>query len=1132
MGKITGRRLCAIAAFAFAFAFAPATATAAVSYHFDPTLSLTGDCSQSSVDPVPDPGVCPIPPGIKYPDPGAEHPGSAFTSPRSVATDFYGDIYVVSFGNDSASGAEGRIDIFAPDGSFLTEVPDPFGPKSVAVDKNGNLYVFEFSAGLGIERIRRFEPSAYEPATGTISYEEPPAMVTEEIAGAFAANLAIDAENNHLFVKLGNHICEFKPPDENNEEVDCTIGSGTLHGNGTGLALDVESERIYATDYIPAPPGKVVVRVFALEAPHALIETIEGSTLPQGKFVGEPSLAVNEETGDLFTFSEEELPHVVNRLTSEGVFISQIGNENGIKSVFREQIGLDNGPFSPNRGYLFVPSHPSGTGHSLAFGPSEECEPVVESLSFAGVSGTEAQLLATVKPCNAVTSYSFELTTQQAFEAEGFEGAEVVGQGQLPAVNFGKSVAAPATGLSPETAYRLRIQATNATGSDEAEDAFSTYPLESPPTCPGDPFHIGLSANLPDCRAYELVTPPDTNSRTPVGWGTVGPNTGIFFPSPETSPAGESASFMTTGGSIPGLEGTGSLEGDSYLATRGPGGWSTAAAGPTGAEAEAPLPGSASSDQGYSFWGTAGSPGTAGSTGVQSNYVRYPDGHSALIGRGSLGTDVGAAGKLITEGGGHIVFASSKQLEPSAAPTGTATVYDRTVDGVTHVVSLLPENETPEEGESAKYLGASLDGSGVAFSIGGTLYLRRDNTTTYEVGSGLTFAGVAEGGGRIFYLEGGNLKAFDAGSGQTISFTTSGNATPVNVAADGASAYFVSPSILPSPGEPAENPEEASPVLNAENLYLSREGAIAFVGTVTERDVEGELRNIHFDGLGLWTSVVGPSADGEPGRFGADPSRTTPDGSTLLFQSRADLTGYDPGEGGEEEHAEVYRYDAAGSLACLSCNPTGASASGEASLETVSFGIAAPGPFNPFALVRNLRDDGRRAFFQSTERLVPADSDGLQDVYEWEAQGVGSCGRTGGCLYLISSGHSFHDDYLYAVSDEGNDVFFRSPDLLLGADSDETPSIYDARVEGGFPEGSTEPPCEGEGCRSSFVPAPTIALPAVPAVGAEDNVSKRCPKGKRPVKRHGTVHCVKTKHRKHGHKHRRRAGAGGKGGAK
>ena len=1099
----------------------PAGAVAADTHAFDPVLSLTGDCSSSPLTPLderPDPGLCPGTAGV-------DHPKAAFSSPAAVATDFYGDIYVASPGPESNLGKGGRIDVFDAKGNFITEVADDNGPGSLAIDSEGNLYVGNRFNG---REVVLYEPTAYEPEAGNIKYEKAPVSVVEETEVGFVAGLDIGRSSDpqvadHLFVSLGNFLEEYESVAEGNDFVEKF--SNSPGGGSTGMAVDAARGRIYASG---STAEGIEVRAYKLAPPQEILFTIKGTSVPNGKFVSSLlSLAADEGSGHFFVYDGEAIPPRVYEFDQSGTFIKSI--EHGFQQVFGTEIGVDNGKFSPNGAlnpterYLYVPSHPGGTGHSFAFGPPSIGLPIIESTSVANVGEEEAELQASIEPFGLETHYTFQYLTQQKFEENGhsFNGIPVASEGDIPAGNSPIDVAAAVEGLEPETRYRFRVFAENTEGSDERDAEFATFPPAEPfEPCPNDTLRAGFSALLPDCRAYELVTPPDTNARSPRGVSHLGTN---YFATREASPGGGAVSFQIEGGIIPGSEGTGSLGGDPYLSTRGATGWGTAIAGPNGFEVAGVVPGSTSPDQGYSLWNT-GANGSAVIGGEQTYYVRYPDGHSALVGRGSLADDPRAHGRLISESGSHIIFVSGNhgpaiQLEPNAPPSGTVTVYDRTADEVTHVVSLLPGDETPVAGQNATYEGASLDGKGVAFEIGNTLYLRFDNEETYELGEGVTFAGIAEGGAKAFYLQGGKLWRFDATSEEATEFSST-PVTPVNVAAGGNVAYFVSQAVLT--GEP--NPLGAVAQGGQENLYRSEEGAISFVATVTERDVEGESNgNEVVGGLGLWTEKVGP------GRLGADPSRTTPDGDALLFESRADLTGYDP-----EGNAEVYRYDfTAEELDCLSCNPTLAPASGDASLQSISPGLGDPEPFSSFGYVANLKADGNRAFFQSTEALVPGDVDGLQDVYEWEAQGTGSCGREGGCIYLISSGHSLRTDYLYAASDSGDDVFFRTSDILLPRDAEETPSVYDARVEGGFAEEPKEPCSQVAECPPPIVSPPNLSSPRTPVLGPPDNYREApCPKGKHKVKRHGKTVCVKKKkHKKHHKKHHhKQAGKSGRAG--
>jgi hypothetical protein len=1093
--------LVTLAALCLGCVFAGA-APAATPYELDPRLSLTGNCNESGLDPIQDPD-CP------YPAP-PNGPSGRFNEPRSIAVDSFGNEYVASYAGD---GTKGRIDVFDDEGSFITELPDPNGPQSVAVDSVGNLYVFEQVPGTDGEVVR-YAPTVYKPEEGEIAYGNPRVMLQTDPSSA-TGGIAIDTSNDHLYATFaGSSIREFSSAVDGNKLLD-TITHEKLHTNNW-VGVDAQRRRLFAS-YCKEGIKNCGVLVFNADAPHELLKEIDGSIIPAGKFLstkGWLSIAVDEATGSIFIDDLEQSDNVY--LFNESYEYVEAITSSGFQGGNALQIAVSNAPGAFNQSYLFVPVLVAA-GRALAFEPPGVCEPVIEESLATNLAETEAELRAKIEPCGADTHYVFEYTTEAQFEAEGFTGALIGGEATIPGASLPQQVSALLSGLSPETAYRFQVVGENEAGKDEAEGTFTTYAdASTTDQCPNQALRTGLSVLLPDCRAYELVTPADMNGRPPKGVGFSSDR----FSTVESSPSGSTVSFLTEGGALPGMGGSGAFDGDLYRSVRGSSGWTTAAAGPTGDEASLPLTGSTSPDQGFAFWRARGEGSAVVAEGA--HYVRYPDGHSELVGRGSLETtDPQAEGLLITENGTHIIFRTqnvppitAQKLEPNAPPTGTEAVYDRTADEVTHVVSLLPGDVPPAAGQNALFAGASADGEGIAFRIDKKLYLRVNNAVTYEIGESVAFAGISEGGERIFYVEGGDLLAFDTTTKETVAFSETGDVAPVNVAPDGSRAYFVSPSVLGG-----ENPNGAVAQAGKENLYLSEEGDVSFVATVTTRDVEGEINSVdaEVDGLGLWTVALATN------QLARDPSRLTADGSVLLFSSRADLDGFDP-----NGFPQIYRYDsAANRLHCISCSPTKATPSAGASFETFAAEQLTSPPFSVFGFVSNLTSDGRRAFFESEEALVSTDTDDVKDVYEWEENGTGSCQRAGGCIYLISSGQSTRENFLYAVSRGGDDVFFITEDALVPGD-ESTLSIYDARVGGGFPV-TLEEECIGEGCKAPLTPSPTLTSPAKPAAGAKDNVKpapkpRTCPKGKRKVKRHGKIRCVK----KHHEKKRVKAGTNGR----
>ena len=242
------------------------------------------------------------------------------------------------------------------------------------------------------------------------------------------------------------------------------------------------------------------------------------------------------------------------------------------------------------------------------------------------------------------------------------------------------------------------------------------------------------------------------------------------------------------------------------------------------------------------------------------------------------------------------------------------------------------------------------------------------------------------------------------------------------------------------------------------------------------------------------------------------------------------LTGYDNTDavsGMPDE--EVFVYDAQDArLVCASCNPTGAAPervcsmdswlellvdrvgawTGQASRETdveedhwLAGSVPGWDDLNADSATyqpRYLLNDGR-LFFDSPDGLVAHDTNGLEDVYEFEPENVGGCSSgtasatsvfvkevaghaVDGCVGLLSSGTSSSESAFYDASEDGDDVFFDTTSKLVSSDFDNGYDVYDAHVcssEVPCVQGPVlVPPCEsGDACKAAPSPQPAIFGP-------------------------------------------------------
>lgn len=158
-----------------------------------------------------------------------------------------------------------------------------------------------------------------------------------------------------------------------------------------------------------------------------------------------------------------------------------------------------------------------------------------------------------------------------------------------------------------------------------------------------------------------------------------------------------------------------------------------------------------------------------------------------------------------------------------------------------------------------------------------------------------------------------------------------------------------------------------------------------------------------------------------------------------------------------------------------------------------------------------LSEDGRYAFFSTDEALVPQDTNGVSDAYEYDTHN--------GAYHLLSSGTSEFPSYFEEMSADGKNAYILTRQRLLGWDNDGAYDVYDVRVDGGFPEPPPPPhaPCEGESCHGSEAPPPPASIGSG-LEGAGNPKPPRCRNGKHQLTRHGHTRCVA----RHHHKHHRR----------
>jgi hypothetical protein len=609
------------------------------------------------------------------------------------------------------------------------------------------------------------------------------------------------------------------------------------------------------------------------------------------------------------------------------------------------------------------------------------------------------------------------------------------------------------------------------------------------------------STRLPDCRAYEMVSPPFKEG---------------FAITPQTFSDGGAVSFTSVG------QFAGNALGvlfNEYVSTRSSAGWATVSPGPSAVTFLTfinPMVEGLSADLGSTLWLSRRR--VAPVDAELQYYLRGPDGSMTRVGPGAVpGMDQvpfthGASADL-----SHILFSHGGNYGTGSA--ANAALYEHVGtgnNGPARPVSV--DNNGQQVTAEACPAGTATSGSGRTMSVdgrvivfgsgcgsGGTaqLWVRVGGSATVAVsGSECTrspadpngpcngvappdYEGMADDGSRVFFTATQQLVNSDTDTSSDLYACEipAGAPAPVgaanpcsslirisgiassarvqNVAAvsdDGAHVYFTAQGVL------ADNLgiNDAAPVDGESNLYLWTKDAAHPAGQVT-----------------FVTSLP-------DGGIAAPGAQTTADGRYLVFGTSSRLVIAGPGVD-TDSAVDVYRYDAdRRTMVRVSTAVSGSGGNSPDLGATLNKGAVK----NDVSVQRSNRrsvtamtSDGSTVVFETGEALSADDINGGIDVYVWHDDGRVSLISDGVSRVRVAS----NSDRVGGggnpwITPSGHDIFFTTNARLTGLDGDVNADIYDARVGGGF-DLTQRAACSGDGCQGQRSALPNLAGPSSAAAG-------------------------------------------------
>jgi DNA-binding beta-propeller fold protein YncE len=774
--------------------------------------------------------------------------------------------------------------------------------------------------------------------------------------------------------------------------------------------------------------------------------------------------------------------------------------------------------------------------------------PSVEADAVHTIDGEgKISVFGMVDPNGADANYRFEFVTEKQFE-EGAWADAISTPAQ--SVSGGGLVAQEIPALQPGATYRFRVTAEN-TSYPEDPKRSSAKTLDIPavsaeesPACPNEAERTGPSARLPDCRAYEQITPVNKegaqdnfdygNGESTVAgldgehlfmttlskWGKDvsgnGPTTYSFTRTPEKwamstlspQPRSGGEEIYPTGFYTPDLSqvlverqwevslyaGSPTLE----YELGPPGGPYTKVA----SEPRALVPEEYGRREHHGRW-------VAQSRNGATAVIETPD-HKLIPGHVTGTTspfeksEKGEGRDLYEYYSGHLSQVNVNSTGKTIGTCGAQLVQG--YEGSGERGNGQGEEESTGSHPSGSINAVSEDGSRVFFEAicpgggeGGPLYMRVDAAQTVDIGD-YNFAGANPKGTMLFLLKQvGNEDEFFSYDTETkvakrlfsVPLEGAGQLERKTVLSEDGNVFYLQTKAVLTP----EAPPGGVPKLYRYDIASE---SMSFVSTTLQN--EGDFNGGYY---------------------------VTPEGNDYYFN----VEGVEGVSGSGSGRVQAYRYDSREDVVqCVSCASPYDPEPRLISSFLSRFGadndrlapLQSPGSAN-----------GDYVFFDTPSALLPQDINGeigpssgsedfspSSDVYEWRRDGVDGCGRAQGCIALITDGIDGTENVLLGTDPSGRDVFFATHSQLVPSDKDLSGDVYDARIGGGYPPPPPRPvECEGDAC-SNPVPPPNDATPSsftfigpgdavsvLPSAGGSTARVVRCSKGRVRVR----GRCVKRK---------------------